>query len=72
MLVGFKAMAAFFDKIGYKIHPDTLRRAVQDDRNPLVVEWDSGFAFCDPTRLLEWRQKRFGMRRRNSKAAKAA
>lgn len=70
MIVGFKAMAAYLEEHAQvDVHPDTLRKAVDDDRNPLPVEWDGGFAQIEPLKLLRWREGRRGQRRQNRKTA---
>lgn len=70
MLTGFKAMADYLERHGrVSIHPDTLRKAVRDDRNPLRVTWDNGMATIEPRILLQWREQRIGMVRRNRRAA---
>jgi hypothetical protein len=70
MIKGFKAMAEYLtEHAKIPVHPDTLRKAVSDERNPLVVEWDNGFALIEPMKLMQWREKRKGLKRPNRKSA---
>lgn len=70
MVRGFKAMAAhLFEHAGISVHPDTLRKAVDDAANPLPVEWDGGFATIAPLKLMRWRKQRVGRRRTTKRAA---
>lgn len=64
MIIGFKAMAQYLtEHSDLAVHPDTLRKAVNDERNPLTVEWDGGFARIEPLKLIQWRESRKGMKR---------
>ncbi len=73
MIVGFKAMAEHLRKTNRgDFHPDTLRKAVSDDRNPLEVEWDNGFAQIEEWKLIQWRERRKGLPRRRRKDVRAA
>ncbi len=64
MISGFKEMAVYLkEHAQVSIHPDTLRRAVDDKNHPLPVDWDGGFAHIEPVKLLRWREDRRGQRR---------
>lgn len=70
LIKGFKDMAAYLEQHAQiEVHPDTLRKAVGDERNPLRVEWEAGFAYIRPFDLMKWREGRKGMRRASPKCA---
>lgn len=70
MIVGFKAMAEYLKTHGaLDVHHDTLRKAASDDRNRLGVKWDGGAATIEPSTLLQWRERRRGIRRQRRLAA---
>lgn len=70
LLVGFKAMATHLkEHAGMTIHPDTLRKAVRDKRNPLKVTWDGFSATITSSALMAWREGRRGLRRQATRKA---
>ena len=69
MIATFKQMSAYLEEhAGVKIHSETLRKAVADERNPLPVVWDGGVATIEPLQLIRWRENRKGLPRRNHKS----